>query len=186
MPAAGTVPPPGVSGVYGRQAGGPYGTGGAPDPYGAYTPDSGYRAPTPVAPPVHPLQPAIPGSFGWAPIGPKRSGMGVAALVLGLCSLAMFCVLGLNVVMGLLAVVFGIIGRKRVARGEAENGRQATAGIVLGALGMLLGALVFAAAIWAGDDEGAREEKGAPAPAAVTAPVAAPVEGAPAAGVPGR
>jgi uncharacterized membrane protein len=67
-----------------------------------------------------------------------RNGLGVAALVLGIIALVTcWTVIG-GVVLGVLAVVFGAIGRGRANRGEATNGGAAVAGLVTGLLGIVL------------------------------------------------
>ncbi|WP_338057722.1 DUF4190 domain-containing protein [Streptomyces sudanensis] len=69
---------------------------------------------------------------------------------------------GLGIVLGVLALIFGIIGRKRVQRGEANNGGMATAGIVTGTIGIVLGAVALGAIIWAivqgTDDDRGRDD----------------------------
>lgn len=166
---AGAVPPPTAPGGPGRFMGGtPYDTRGTADLYGAYTPDSGYQAPRPVAPPVHPQLPVFPESFGWSTPEAKQNTMGTASLVLGICSVVMFCVFGLNLVLGVLAVVFGVLGRKRVRRGEADNGSQATAGLVLGVIGTAAGLLLAGAVFWAGSDSGSSYDERSAATTVVT------------------
>jgi uncharacterized protein DUF4352/uncharacterized protein DUF4190 len=70
-----------------------------------------------------------------------RNGMGTSALVLGLIGAVsglvpfMFWLAG---ILGLLALVFGLIGRGRVKRGEASNKGPATAGVILGLLSLIL------------------------------------------------
>lgn len=109
----------------GSQPGGTPGYGAPGQPpgqpgYGAPPPSGGYGAPP-------------PGS-GAAP----RNGLGIAALVLGLLALfSSWTVVG-GILFGLLAIVLGIIGRGRAKRGEANNGGLALAGIILGALGLLI------------------------------------------------
>jgi ABC-type Fe3+-siderophore transport system permease subunit len=73
--------------------------------------------------------------------------MGIAALVLGI--LGLFTSLALvGGVLGVLAIVFGVIGRGRVKRDEATNGGMALAGIILGTIAALVtaGMLLFASA----------------------------------------
>jgi uncharacterized membrane protein len=43
-----------------------------------------------------------------------------------------------GIVLGILAVVFGFVGRGRVKRGEADNRRSTTAGIITGIVGIVL------------------------------------------------
>ncbi|MDT9683821.1 DUF4190 domain-containing protein [Streptomyces sp. TRM76323] len=137
-------PPPVAPGGPAQPAPGPYGypaPGAAPAP-GA---QGGYGYPAPAG---------YPGSYGtyggagaWGP-GPAN-GLGIASMVIGIVSLVTCFLYGLGVVLGILALVFGIIGRKRVQRGEANNGGMATAGIVTGAVGIVLGAVVLGLMIWA-------------------------------------
>ena len=84
-------------------------------------------------------------AFGEARPAP-RNGLGTAALVLGILAVitGLFIVGGL---LGIAAIVLGVLGRKRVARGEATNGGMAIAGIVLGVLGVLLSALAIFGAV---------------------------------------
>ncbi|MFF4762193.1 DUF4190 domain-containing protein [Streptomyces sp. NPDC001292] len=137
MPAAG-FPPPG---------------------YGAATADSAVPPP-PVAPtgpgvPTGPVPggygyPAYPGSGqGWPGIPmPPQNGMGTTAMVLGIMSCTMFCFYGIfGVVLGVLAVVFGIKGRRKAERGEANNHGQAQAGLITGIIGIVLGFLMIAVLI---------------------------------------
>jgi lysylphosphatidylglycerol synthetase-like protein (DUF2156 family) len=73
-----------------------------------------------------------------------RNGAGRAAMIFGI--LALICAIGffliltvpLAIVLGLLAVVLGIVGRSRVRRGLATNPGSAATGIVTGLLSLLL------------------------------------------------
>lgn len=72
----------------------------------------------------------------------RRNGMGTTALVIGVVALVLVLLLlfsPLGVLLGLLAVVFGIVGLIRVGRGEADNRGQAVAGLVTGGIALLLG-----------------------------------------------
>lgn len=93
-------------------------------------------------------QPGQPGYAGGPPPGyggppPRvrpRNGLGIAALVLGI--LAIITVYG-GIVLGVLAIIFGVIGRNRVKRGEATNGGVALAGIITGAIGLIIAIAVI-------------------------------------------
>ncbi|MFI6860942.1 DUF4190 domain-containing protein [Streptomyces sp. NPDC050421] len=152
----GSVPPPPV---------GPNGPGQAtPPPGGQYgypaPPQSQYGYPAPPGPqpggyPSAPGAPGYPGYPGyaqntWGGPGPAN-GMGVASLVLGIISVVTFCMCGLGIVLGLLALIFGLIGRGRATRGEADNGGVALAGIITGAVGLVISA-VFLGMVLASDD----------------------------------
>ena len=73
---------------------------------------------------------------------PKRNGLGIAALVLGILSLlsAVFVVPGL--LLGLTAVILGFLGRSRARKGTASNGGVALAGLLTGAAAVVLSAIV--------------------------------------------
>ncbi|MGW0418462.1 DUF4190 domain-containing protein [Streptomyces sp. NPDC003015] len=142
---------------------------GPNDSYGFPPPAPGYGYPAPQQgapiggpasvppPPIGPEGPGAPvgygypsypqgpqGYGGWAPPMPPQNGMGVAAMVLGILSCALFCMYGiLSVVLGVLAIVFGIKGRKRAALGEATNHGQAQAGFIMGIIGTILGVAVL-------------------------------------------
>ncbi|MGV9558281.1 DUF4190 domain-containing protein [Streptomyces sp. NPDC003401] len=80
--------------------------------------------------------------YGTAP-GP-RNGFGIAALVLGVVAVVSFWTVVGGIVLGLLAVVFGVLGRRRARRGVATNGVMAVIGAVTGALGLIGSSVVLA------------------------------------------
>jgi len=120
-------------------------------------PGGGFGYPTAPAPPVstptagYGYPPASPypsyGQPGWGQ--QPSNGMGTAAMVLGIIAVAGFCMYGLGVVLGILALIFGVIGLKKANRGEATNRGMAIAGIVLGAVGTLVSAVFLSFVIWA-------------------------------------
>ncbi|MFB7865817.1 MULTISPECIES: DUF4190 domain-containing protein [unclassified Streptomyces] len=98
-----------------------------PSPYGGY--GAGYGQP------------------GWG--ASPSNGMGTAAMVLGIIAVVGFCFYGLGTVLGILALIFGVIGLKKANRGEATNRGMAIAGIVLGAIGALVSSVFLGFIIWA-------------------------------------
>jgi hypothetical protein len=141
----------------GPQQNGGDGFYGTPDPYagGQYPAPYGGQAPYPASqgapygqPGYQPLPPpgAFPGPYGQPPYGypyapPQRTnGLAIASMVLG--------VLWLYWIRSILALVFGYIARNQIReRGESGRG-MATAGIVLGWIGvgfMVLGIVVAVA-----------------------------------------
>lgn len=72
--------------------------------------------------------------------------MGIAALVLAVIALLSAATVFAPIALGAVAVVIGAVGRGRAKRGIADNGGVAIAGIVLGALAIVVG-LAFIA-IW--------------------------------------
>lgn len=122
-----------------------------PGPYqpGAYQPGA-YQpgAYPPGAYPSDPYQggyPPPPMPYGdyyqSAPAAPKN-GLGIAALVVAVIALlGSFSIVG-GILGGIVAVILGVIGRSRVKSGEANNGGVALAGIILGAIAIIV-SLVF-------------------------------------------
>jgi hypothetical protein len=95
--------------------------------------------------PPPPQQPY--GGYQPPPTGP-RNGLGITALVSAVVGLV-FCwtVVG-GIILGVVAVIVGILGRGRAKRGEATNGGVAMAGILLGVLSVVASiAFIF---IWIG------------------------------------
>jgi membrane-bound ClpP family serine protease len=93
-------------------------------------------AQTPPPPP-----PPAQGPTGY-PAGRPRNGMGTAALVLGIVALVLTVLIlfaPLGVLLGILAVVFGAVGLARVNQRVADNRGQAVAGLVTGAIALLIG-----------------------------------------------
>ena len=113
------------------------------DPFAAPAPGS--TPPAPPAPPPYGAPPPPPYGAPYAapygaPLPQPRNGMGVASLVLGIASIL---VVPFLLVPAVLAVVLGVLGRKRARRGEATNGGVALAGIITGAFGIVFfGAIV--------------------------------------------
>ncbi|WP_406455375.1 DUF4190 domain-containing protein [Streptomyces sp. NBC_00876] len=153
----GAVPPPPV---------GPHGPGQpAPPPVGQYgypaqapTPQYGYPAAPPQPYGDYPGYPGY-GQNAWG--GPQpANGMGIASLVLGIIAVVGFCMYGLGIVLGVLALIFGLIGRGRASRGEANNGGVALAGIILGSIGIVISAAFLGFFIWAVTTDDFEEDSG--------------------------
>jgi hypothetical protein len=109
----------------------------------------GYPGPPPAAQGF-----GYPGYSGYPPsaypsayLPPPRNGFGVTALVLGIIAVVGCITSFLAIAIGIAAIVFGALGQGRAKRGEATNGGMALAGIILGAIGVLLGAAVLAIGI---------------------------------------
>ncbi|MEV8410324.1 DUF4190 domain-containing protein [Streptomyces niveus] len=136
-PASGAVPPPPIApGGPAPTTSGPYGYPGTPA--ASSYPGASY--------PGYPGYPGY-GQTGWQP-GPAN-GMGVAAMTLGILSICLFCLYGVvGIILGILAVIFGVVGRKRAERGEATNSGQALSGIIMGTIGIVVGAVVIGLLIW--------------------------------------
>ncbi|GAA3890885.1 hypothetical protein GCM10023084_49360 [Streptomyces lacrimifluminis] len=150
------VPPPPIA---------PDGPGQAPYGYPAYRPapfgqpDYGYpqQSGYAVSGPAHPAPPMY-GGYGWAPMAPQpMNGLGTASLVVGIVSAVFFCLWPLAIILGILAVVFGLIARGRARRGQATNAGQALAGIICGVAGIIL-AIVLGVVVIVFDEEGSAND----------------------------
>lgn len=93
-----------------------------------------------------PMPPAGPGAPQAQQARQPRNGFGVTALVLGILALVLcWTVLG-GIILGVLALIFGIVGLVRANRGEATNKGMSISGIVTGAIGLVVG-IIFAVAV---------------------------------------
>ncbi|MGW1605389.1 DUF4190 domain-containing protein [Streptomyces eurythermus] len=137
-PAGGEpVPPPPIA---------PDGPGQVPYGYPGTVPAYGYPGP-PHAPYAAAPYPGGNG-YGWPGMqAPPSNGMGTASLVLGILSDVGFLAWPLALVLGILAIIFGALGRGKAKRGEATNPGVALAGLICGATGVVLVLIVFAVVI---------------------------------------
>lgn len=117
-------------------------TGTSDQPVGRENP-----AETPHPGPLYPYPPGYPPpSYAFPPAVPPKNGFGMAALVLAVIGLLSVATVFAPIALGAAAVILGVLGRRRANRGIANNGGVAIAGIVLGALAIVVG-LAFIA-IW--------------------------------------
>ena len=71
------------------------------------------------------------------------NGQAVASLVLGLIAVPLMCFWYIAFPCAVLAIVFGVIGRSKASKQGARGKGMATAGLVLGIIGVLLPILVI-------------------------------------------
>lgn len=87
-------------------------------------------------------------SWGAAGGGQSTSnGMAVGALITGILSLPLLFLFGFGVLLGIVAVILGIIAVRRANRGEASGRGMAIGGIVTGAISIVLGILFLILAL---------------------------------------
>ncbi|MET9363972.1 hypothetical protein ABZX93_24095 [Streptomyces sp. NPDC006632] len=122
-------------GYPGQQPGQDAGYPGYPGQQPGY--DGGY--------PGYPGQQPSYGYAGWTGMAAPQNGFGIAAMVLGIVAcVTMFCSWGISgIVLGVLALIFGMLGKGKAARGEASNRGQALAGIIMGIVGIVLGVVIL-------------------------------------------
>ena len=79
------------------------------------------------------------------PVGAKRSsGLAIAALVLGIAAVLLFWTVLGGILLGLGALVLGIIGARKARRGDGGRGTMSLVGAVLGGLGLLASVVILA------------------------------------------
>ncbi len=92
--------------------------------------------------------------YGAAPAQGHQNGLGTAALVLGIIGL-LTSWFGLGAILGLVAIILGVLALGKVKRREASNRGSAIAGIVLGVLSIVvLAGLIAAGAAFFNSDAG--------------------------------
>ena len=89
-----------------------------------------------------------PTNYQSAPTGPgKPQTLAIIALVCGIASFATCCIgvgyVNLGMVAAIAAIIVGVMARQKIARGEQTGSGLATAGIILGAVNLLLQILVI-------------------------------------------
>ncbi|MHB8645195.1 MAG: zinc ribbon domain-containing protein [Thermomicrobiales bacterium] len=111
---------------------------------------SGVLPPYGFAPPVYPPPPypVVPGYS----TAPTKSGKAVAGFWLGIASIPCFVLSWVGIIIGVLGLIFGLLGRSEARRFAATTGedparygyRQATIGIACAVFGMLASAAFLA------------------------------------------
>ncbi|MEG3634908.1 DUF4190 domain-containing protein [Micromonospora palythoicola] len=143
------APPPASPGPYGPYAppAGPPPAAGQPPAYGqpAYG-QPAYGQPGYGQPYADPYGPQ---PYGGAPMYPnagftgaqgQQNTLGLVAMILGIASIPLSCCY-LGIPLGLAALVTGWLGKQKADQGLAGNSGQALAGLICGAVGLLLGLL---------------------------------------------
>ena len=101
------------------------------------------------------IDPVQHGGTGFRPA--PRNGVGTTALVLAIVGLVTcWSVLG-GIVFGVAAIILGFLGRSRAARGKADNGGIATAGMALGSVAIAASAAFVVIWGYAWQDSGGSE-----------------------------
>jgi hypothetical protein len=77
----------------------------------------------------------------------RRSGRATTALILGIISIPAALIPIAAWILGVVAIVLGATARGDIRRNGLLGGKQATAAIVCGAIGIFLGMIVFVAAL---------------------------------------
>lgn len=139
----GQYPPPGQYGQ--TPQGGQYGSN---PPGGQYPPPPGGQ---------YEAAPQYAGGYQQQPPASPKNGMGIAALILGIISVLAFWTFGFGILLGIVAVIIGIVGRNRAKRLEATNKGVATTGLVFGILGIIAGAVFIALSVWVFNEVGGRD-----------------------------
>ncbi|MFD7750048.1 DUF4190 domain-containing protein [Streptomyces sp. NPDC059698] len=97
--------------------------------------------------PSHPGQSAGGHDPYGGPAPARTNGFAVAALVLGLVACLFFWTIVGGLLLGLLAVVFGVVAALRTRQGRAPRRAMAIVGAAFGALGLIGSAIVLVLAV---------------------------------------
>ena len=78
--------------------------------------------------------------YGQVPYGQPApsSGLAIGSLITGILSIPACCLWFLSIPLGLAAVIMGFIAKGKISRGQATGSGMATAGIITGAIGLLI------------------------------------------------
>ncbi len=76
----------------------------------------------------------------------KTSGMAIASMVLGICSVLLFWVFILDIILGILAVIFGFVALNEIKKKGTKGRGMAIAGVVTGFAGILI--VIIAVIAW--------------------------------------
>ncbi len=87
--------------------------------------------------------PQIPTQGYYAQSRPPSAGMAIAAMVLGIVALVLFCFWYVSIPAAILAIVLGVVARKRVMEGTGGGRGMATAGMVCGVISIALALLII-------------------------------------------
>tara|TARA_B110000285_G_C14717467_1_gene420600 strand:- start:224 stop:559 length:336 start_codon:yes stop_codon:yes gene_type:complete len=70
----------------------------------------------------------------------KKNGMATASLVLGILSIVLFFTSWLAIVMGILAIIFGVVAKNKIKADPdlAHTGGAAKGGIIMGIIGIVI------------------------------------------------
>lgn len=115
------------------------------DPYRYGAPDSGasgQQAPQAPPPPAGYGYSGGQGGHGGSGSQP-RNGMAIAALILGILALPGAFIIGFpGIVLGVLAIIFAIVGLRRAGKDRVSNKGMAIGGLVTGIIGLIIGVIV--------------------------------------------
>ncbi|NYI41564.1 hypothetical protein [Demequina lutea] len=96
-------------------------------------------------PPPPSMPPQMPPNMGM-PSGPNptaKNWMGIVALIVGILGILLACCWGSGILFAVGAVVLGMLGKKAVLSGEANNRGLANVGFILGIVGVALSIVVI-------------------------------------------
>lgn len=90
------------------------------------------------------------GGYGGAPpygpapaAGSGSNPMAIVALVLGILSIPLSCFYGFGIILGIVAIVLGVIAGRKAKAGQAGQGGLARAGLITGIVGVVVGVVVL-------------------------------------------
>ncbi len=113
-------------------------------------PPSTGTPPSPPPPPMPPTQPSYqttppPSPTNYEPPQqPQSNGMAIASLIIGIFALVLSWSMVFGIILGVLAVIFGFLGKKKATTDLSVGGRGlAITGLVLGFTGIAIALLII-------------------------------------------
>ncbi len=83
-------------------------------------------------------------SYGSAPAaGSGSNPMAVVALILGILSIPASCFYGFGIILGIAAIVLGVMAGRKAKAGQAGQGGLAKAGLITGIVGIVVGIVIL-------------------------------------------
>ena len=95
---------------------------------------------------------AYPYAYGPPTTYGHKNGIATAALVTGIVGASLFFIPGVGMLLGILALVFGVVALVKIKRGTSDAKGRAITGVVLGPVAILLGIVMWAAYYQAASD----------------------------------
>lgn len=94
-----------------------------------------------------------PGAYpGYQPPPPQSgsAGLAIASMVLGILSIPCFCVWWVSIPLAIIAIILGVVALNSVKSGQGGGRGMAQAGLILGAIGLLLAIILIVIGLVAG------------------------------------
>jgi hypothetical protein len=79
-----------------------------------------------------------PDYMSYPPGGAPPTGLAIASMCCGIVSLVLFCVYAVSIPCAVVAITLGLVAKSQIRRGVASGNGMANAGIICGAISLLI------------------------------------------------